>query len=251
MSTIIMTGMASVTATITERSEPRRHLGELLYILQFGDSALPVGGFSFSNGLEAAVQQGIVRDPATLREFVFTAMRQSATGDGIGLLCAHHACEIRDIEGLLAIDRAIYERKVNEETRLMTVRMGRKLCELAYAVTKHQLIFDWLGRIRQSKIAGTHAVSLAMVLATLGVTRRDAFGVQQYGVASTILSAALRLMRMSFVDTQMILLEAGRTIGIAYDDVADAHIEDMASFAPMTDILAAVHVKGHVRMFMN
>ena len=58
-------------------------------------------------------------------------------------------------------------------------------------------------------------------------------------------------MRMSFVDTQRILLDATATVAPAYEEAADATLEDMACFAPMTDILAAVHVKGHVRMFMN
>lgn len=246
-----MTAMASVRATLTELSDSQRGLPDLLRILQFGDSALPVGGFSFSNGLESAVAQNLVHDAPTLREFVLTAMRQSATSDGVALLCAHQASRAGDIDALLSIDRTTYERKVNEETRLMSVRMGRKLCELGDAVIGHKLIRDWLKRIKSAQTAGTHPVSLAITLGTLGVARRDAFGVQQYGVATTILSAALRLMRMSFVDTQTILLDVGGTIDAAFEDIADAGIEDMASFAPMTDILAAMHVKGHIRMFMN
>ncbi len=52
---------------------------------------LPVGAFSFSGGLESAVQQGVVRDVATSREFVRTATDQAASGDGIALLAAHRA----------------------------------------------------------------------------------------------------------------------------------------------------------------
>ena len=81
--------------------------------------------------------------------------------------------------------------------------------------------------------------------------RRDAFGAQQYGIATTILGAALRLMRLSFVDTQKILLEATGTVAAGLRASRDAELNDMASFMPMIDILAAVHVKGHVRMFMN
>ncbi|WP_378941745.1 urease accessory protein UreF [Mesorhizobium sp. ANAO-SY3R2] len=243
--------MAKTRATITELNCSYRSLPELLHLLQFGDSALPVGAFSFSNGLETAVQQNIVHDPGTLREFVLTAMRQTATGDGVALLCAHRAAKVQDRATLMRIDRACFERKLNEETRLMTVRMGRKLCELSVAIIGDELNRDWLGRIQRAETAGTHPVSLAIVFAALGIEGRDAFGVQQYGVATTILGAALRLMRVSFVDTQKILLEATAEVAATYEDVADAAIEDMASFAPMTDILAAMHVKGHIRMFMN
>lgn len=239
------------TATITELTGSSRRLPVLLHLLQFGDSALPVGGFSFSNGLESAIQQNIVHDADGLREFVLTAMRQAATCDGVALLCAHRAAMARDLAALTAIDRTTFERKLNEETRLMTVRMGRKLCELSDAIIGDELNRDWLGRIKRAETAGTHPVSLATATAALGIERRDAFAVQQYGVATTILGAALRLMRMSFVDTQRILLDATATVAPAYEEAADATIEDMACFAPMTDILAAVHVKGHVRMFMN
>ena len=38
-------------------------------MLQFGDSMFPVGAFSFSSGLESAVQEGVVTNVATLRAF--------------------------------------------------------------------------------------------------------------------------------------------------------------------------------------
>ena len=72
--------------------------------------------------------------PRDLREFVLTVMHQSATSDGVALLCAHRAAKAQDIDALMTIDRATFERKLNEETRLMTVRMGRKLAELADAI---------------------------------------------------------------------------------------------------------------------
>ena len=37
----------------------------------------------------------------------------------------------------------------------------------------------------------------------------------------------------------------------AFEAIANATLDDMAGFAPVDDILAALHVKGHVRMFMN
>lgn len=243
--------MVSSRDRITELTCSYRRLPELLHLLQFGDSALPVGGFSFSNGLESAVQQKLVHDVATLREFVLTAMRVTAGADGVALLCAHSAAGAKDEAALLAIDRAVFERKLNEETRQMTVRMGRKLCELAAAVIDDDLNKAWLSRLKNAESPGTQPVSLAIALSSLGVHRRDAFGVQQYGVATTILGAALRLIRMSFLDTQKILLDATGSVAANYEAVADAGLEDMAAFAPMLDILASVHVKGHVRMFMN
>jgi urease accessory protein len=226
-------------------------IGRLLRLLQIGDSALPVGGFSFSHGLESATQQGVVHDAATLDAFVRTALRQSAIGDGVALLRAHEAAVAGDTEALCAIDRLVFERKLNEEVRLMTVRMGRKLAELAEALGAGPANAAFLARVKAGETPGTHPVALATASAGLGLCRSDAFAAQQYGVASAILGAALRLMRLSFVDTQRILLAVLAEAPAAHDEIAEAPAEDMASFAPFTDVLAAIHVRGHVRMFMN
>ncbi|MEP6679722.1 MAG: urease accessory UreF family protein, partial [Betaproteobacteria bacterium] len=109
---------------------------KLMRLLQFGDSMLPVGAFSFSNGLEAAVAQRIVHDAATLRAIVRTALDQAAGADGIALLVAHRAACVSDDVALVAADHAVLLRKLNEETRTMTLRMGRKLCELALQLTR-------------------------------------------------------------------------------------------------------------------
>ncbi len=84
----------------------------------------------------------------------------------------------------------------------MTVRMGRKLCELSASIIDDRLNRDWLECIKTAETPGTHPVSLGLAFAALDVDGRDAFGAQQYGVATTILGAALRLMRVSFMDTQ-------------------------------------------------
>ena len=112
-------------------------------LLQFGDSMLPVGAFAFSNGVESAVQAGIVRDAATLREFVATALDQAASCDGIALLAAHRATRVDDFAAAIDADRAILARKLNEEARTMTLRMGRKLGELAAHVAALPAILRW------------------------------------------------------------------------------------------------------------
>jgi urease accessory protein len=123
-------------------------IARMMRVLQFGDSLLPIGSFSFSNALEPAVQEGVVRDAATLGEFVTATARRAATSDGIALLEAHRAAREPDIERITRADRAVFERKLGEETRTMTVRMGRKLAEVATAAGPAPQLGLWLGRVR-------------------------------------------------------------------------------------------------------
>ena len=223
----------------------------MMRVLQFGDSVLPIGSFSFSNALEPAVQEGVVRDAATLGEFVTVTARRAATSDGIALLEAHRAAREPDIERITRADWAVFERKLGEETRTMTVRMGRKLAEVATAAGPAPQLGLWLGRVRNGVTPGTYPVGLGVLFTDLGSPEEDAFAVHQYGVAMTVLSAALRLMRIDHRQVQAILYAADQTVPGDYAAIREASLSDMAGFTPMADILAAIHVRSHVRMFMN
>jgi urease accessory protein len=223
----------------------------LARLLQFGDSMFPIGGFSFSGGLESAIQERVVTDTATLLAFTRTAIEQAGRGDGIGLVCAHRAALAGDVPALVRIDACIFARKLSDETRSMSVRMGRKFAELSAQVTGSAALLDWRDRVLAGTTPGCYPVALAVNFAAQGLSARDAFVVHQYGVAATILGAALRLMRVSHVDTQRMLYALNADADEAYRTAAAADLDDMAGFAPLAEILAAVHVRAHVRLFMN
>jgi urease accessory protein len=225
--------------------------GSLARLLQFGDSMFPIGGFSFSCGLESAVQTGVVNDRVTLHAFARTALEQAARGDGIALIAAHRAGMAGDVEALIAIDQRVFARKPSDETRIMSTRMGRKFTEIGVEVVGVPLIRNWLARIAEGTTPGCYPVALAVNFAAQRLSAREAFLVHHYGVATAILGAALRLMRVSHVDTQAMLYDLNAGVDAAYETAAAARLFDMAGFAPLSDILAAVHTKAHVRLFMN
>lgn len=226
-------------------------IAALMRVLQFGDSLLPVGAFSFSNGLESAIQLGVVRDLGTLEEFARGAVEQAATSDGVALLAAFRAAATRDWDGIRRADRAVFDRKLNEEMRTMTVRMGRKLAEMCGRVLGPAALGPWLDQIKDGTTPGCFPVGQALVFAALGLEERDAFAVHQYGVAVMMLNAALRLMKIHYLDAQAVLFEINAGAEAAYDRIAGYELDDMAAFSPVFDILASLHVRAHVRMFMN
>jgi len=223
----------------------------LMRALQFGDSVLPVGAFSFSNGVESAVAQRVVRDAATLRGFIAVALEQSERTDGVALLEAHRAAAAGDMARIVRADEALAIRKLNEETRLMNTRMGRKLAELASHVTGAPTIVRWLELIERRETPGTFPVGMGIVFQSAGLGENHAFGAHQYGLASMMVGAALRLMRLHYLDAQSVLYEVSGAAEGAYARVADLSLDDMAAFAPQSDVLAAIHVDAHVRLFMS
>ena len=220
-------------------------------MLQFGDSMFPIGAFAFSSGLESAIQRGVVTNAATLRAFARTALEQAARGDCIALIAAHRAATAADVDTLARIDAQVYARKLSDEARTMSVRMGKKFTEMGVEVVGAPLLRTWRECIEKSVTPGCYPIALAINFAVQDLPASQAFIVHQYGVATTILGAALRLMKVSHIDTQKILYELTSQSAAAYEAAAAARLSDMAGFAPLTEILAAIHTRAHVRLFMN
>ena len=220
-------------------------------LLQFSDSTLPVGAFAFSNGLESALQTGVVATPDDLHRYVEVMLRQAAWMDGVALLQAHRAAIAGDHDAVLCIDRELMCRRVGEEQQMMLARMGRKYAELVLKLRPCPPIEGWLRDIRANATPGCFPVGQAIALAHLGAEEGEAFVMHQYGVASMVLSAALRLMRIDHMDTQRILFAVQDRAQDDYLAVRDLALEEMASFAPVFDVLVAHHTTTHVRLFMN
>ena len=115
------------------------------------------------------------------------------------------------------------------------------------------------------RAAGAHSdfprpVSLAVQFVAMGLSTQEKLDtgtldevltVHQYGVAMTILNASMRIMRISHIDMQRVLYSLTRDFDAMCRTAMRTPLEQMSNYAPMTDILAASHVKAHVRLFMG
>lgn len=226
-------------------------LNELIHLLQFADSALPVGAFAFSNALETAVEQRVVYDAATLAEFVGEQLRQSATSDGVAALAARRATLAGDYEALFSIDARLIRSKLSDELRQMLCRMGRKLAELSVQTSGDPILVRWRDDIVARRTAGCYPVTQGIVFALGGLDARSLFAAQQYGVMTTTLNAALRCLRVTHFDTQRIIARLARLVEELYEQVHEMSVDEIYSFAPVLDVLASLHERGSARMFMN
>lgn len=222
-----------------------------MHLLQFTDSTFPVGTFSFSNGLETAGFERMVHDAETLREFVTSQALQAAFSDGVAAIHAHRAYLAGDYDAAVEADKVLLAFKMNAEARLMLQRMGKKLAELSSHLFESELISRWLEDIGAEKVPGTYPVGQGLAYAAAGVSEKDLFCAHQYGVINMVLSAALRCVRVSHYDTQKILFDLAARTEELYEEASMMELKDMNAFFPQLDILASLHEKGNMRMFMN
>ena len=219
------------------------------HLMQLCDSALPVGGFSFSCALESAAAQGLLRFRGDVEQYARCVVRQTLLSDGVAAL---HAMRHADNVGeLLRADGELYVRKSSLEMRTMTTRMGRKLAELSSELLPCHDLDRWLSHIVEHRTPGTYAVTQGLVFSLCGGVEQELFAAVGYGVASQVLGAALRLVRVTHRDTQQMLFALAQLVESLYDEARLLDLEQMHGFAPQMDILSSLHERGTQRMFMS
>ena len=223
----------------------------VMRLFQFTDSAFPVGTFSFSNGLETAAYEGIVSDAASLESYTRSVALQAAFSDGIVALLAFRAANENRYADLLEADKRLMLFKTNQEARQMLCRMGKKLAELSAQIFDKPILKEWLNDIDSGATSGTYPVTQALVFSLAGLSEEELFCSHQYGVINMVLSAALRCMKVSHYDTQHILFKLSGSMPCLFEEVRTMTFDDMNVFVPQIDILASLHEKGNMRMFMN
>lgn len=223
-----------------------------MHLLQMTDSTFPVGTFSFSNGLETASHIGIVHDAESLEQYTRSVARQGAFSDGVAALLAFRAAKEGNLGEIEKIDRELMLFKMNDEARMMLQRMGKKLAELAVKLfPDNTVISSWLADIRSEASPGSYPVAQGISFAACSLGEEELFASHQYGVINMVLSAALRCVRVSHYDTQIILQRLCAESEALFREAREMTFEDMNSFVPEMDIFASLHEKGNMRMFMN
>ena len=227
-------------------------LTKIMHLLQMTDSTFPVGTFSFSNGLETASHMGIVHDAETLEQYTRSVALQAAYSDGVAALLAYRAARKGDLEAVMEIDRELMLFKMNDEARMMLQRMGKKLAELAVRLfPDDKLIAGWLEALKAGTTPGSYPIAQGLAFAHGRLSEEDLYASHQYGVINMVLGAALRCVRVSHYDTQLILQTLSAEVPQYYAVAREMTFADMNSFVPEMDIFASLHEKGNMRMFMN
>lgn len=228
-----------------------KRLALLAHLMQFSDAMFPVGAFSFSNGLETAGYERWVHDAESLEQYSRSAALQAAFSDGVAALHAFRAARDGDYERVVEADRYLMLFKMNDEARLMLERMGKKLAELAERLFPTPIVKRWLEDIKAGLTPGSYPVAQGLVFQAAGLDEQDLYSSHQYGIVNMIVGAALRCVRVSHYDTQEILFKLAQDIPGLYEQASKMRLEDMNCFVPEIDILASLHEKGKMRMFMS
>lgn len=221
-------------------------------LLQAGDSFYPTGSYAHSFGLEGLTQEGVVHDRETLKAFfllsVLPALRQAELPLAAQAWRAFGKQDWAKIGELSRLSSAL---KTAQEARTAADNIGRQRAELVGKLRAHPLATEYLKRAAAEGWPFSPAIAAALEGRVLGAPLAAVLGGVYYASVASVLSAAMKLLRLGQNASQSLLTE---TLGLAPAIIAAAEkvpVEDIGWFNPWLDIAAARHATADSRMFIS
>lgn len=223
----------------------------LLNGLRFIDSFFPSGGFAFSSGLEAAVQDGAVRNAEEVSRYVSDFLRTGiGPCDAVAVGIVHRAAASGLLVSVIEADRELDAMKTGRESREASRQMGRQVIRLAADMAAGPAIIrDYGASVQASRSPGHLAVSVGLTLAALGWSREEAIAAFLYHSATGLISAAVRLLPIGQREAQHVLDGWLPTIGVLSRE-AESRTE-LTSWAPVHTIYQMRHSRLTTRLFRS
>jgi urease accessory protein len=223
-----------------------------LALLQLCDTALPIGAFSFSHGLETYTQQGLIADAAMLQAWLEALLRHSVHGGHLlPVALAYRATAAADWGQLERLDQQLTAMKHAREVREASMKTGQRLLRLAGRIWRGPAVEHLDTSWRQGRIVAHQAVVLGLLGYELGLEERVIVEGAGYQWLSGMIAAALRLLPLGQSAGQRLLTTLLTHLPGIADDIRQQGWDDLASAAPEFDIRAMQHETLYSRLFQS
>jgi urease accessory protein len=204
-------------------------------LLQLCSANLPVGGFSFSQGLEYAVEMGWVNNPTSTKEWVNFNLHQSIAHTDLVLLNRLHKALLEDdFAGFHTWNQHALACRESNELYLADVAMGKALMRLLkdiQGIDSHH----YMELIREKHISFVSAFALSAYL---------------FGLDNQV-AAATKLVPLGQTQGQNLLFELSEQVEEAIEQANQIDDENIGASLPRLAMASAWHETQYTRLFRS
>jgi urease accessory protein len=211
--------------------------------------AYPIGAFSYSAGIEWAVEAGDIRDATTLREWLTMMIGEGAGyADAVLFSHAHDAITANDDVSLRAVAELAPALVASKERFLETTAQGRAFLETTQAAwptpALARLQTVWNGPVALPVTAGAACAGHA-------VARAVAVRAFLQALTANWISAGIRLIPLGQTDGQRILAALENIVAATAARALETPLDELGTCVFRADIAGMKHETQYTRLFRS
>lgn len=222
--------------------------GALNALLAWTSPAYPVGAFSYSHGLEAAVEAGDVSDRRTLVDYVSAVMERGGGWVDLVVFAAAWRAAVEP-DAFDAVNEFAVAFRASSETALESRQMGASFLSTTRKAWPHPGLDAFAARNGNRAVA--HAAMGALACRLHGVPLEPALIAWGHGTAANLVSAGVRLVPLGQTDGQIATAALGPNVAAAAARALVTPLDDVATAAPLLELASLAHETQYTRLFRS
>jgi urease accessory protein len=221
----------------------------LLHLLQLSSPSLPIGAYSYSQGLEAALESGRVRDEASGRNWIVQALHQVvARFEAPVLWRLLQAFDAGDANAVRDWTERFLAARDTAEFRAETVQMGYSLSKLAAEL---KLPRPGLLLLLQAQPEVPLPTALAYAAVALGVPHEAALLGMLFSWAENQVLVCVKSVPLGQVAGQRLLLSLRPELEAAAASAQKLPDDELSNWSPGLSLLSMRHEVQYSRLYRS
>ncbi len=217
----------------------------LLQLIWLASPALPVGAFSYSEGLEAAVEWAGIATEAAASDWLLDQLHLGLARADLAVVAqAIPAWRAGDTTRVHALDDWVFATRESAEFRLQTEQMGRSFVQWL------KLHHDDTAEVFAG-LPASYPIAFAFAASRTAATVCDACLAFAFGWAENMVTAAVKAVPLGQSAGQRMLARLAHEIPSAVAHATSLGDDDRQAFSPMLAVLSARHETQYSRLFRS
>ena len=219
---------------------------DLFRLMAWTSPAYPVGGFSYSHGIEMAVEEGRLKRQAELVAYIASVLRQGAGRvDAVLFAEAHRAPDDDSLDEIAELAAAW---RGTAETALESTQQGGSFASVTVSCWPDARFAAFAQRQRGRL---SHAVAFGAAAGMAGMPLRPALFAFLQGFCANLVSAGVRLIPLGQTDGQIATAALLPIITECADAALTTPLEELGTASPLLDMLSMRHETQYTRLFRS
>ena len=218
-------------------------------LLQLASPMLPVGAYSYSQGLEWAIECGDVNDLETAKAWIGDVLQTYQANFELPVLHRlYQAWQAGDMQAVNEWDAFYKAGRDTAESLAETKQMGYSLVRLLNDLK--ELPNDLLSSVKMLKEPAFPTI-YAAIAQYWQIPAQDMLQGYAWGWLENQASASMKSVPLGQVAGQKILLALGETLPSVVAHAMSLHEDDISNFNPLLSIAGCLHETQYSRLFRS